>query len=84
MNGARKADNEDVELRRSSRPKSFIFVLDSLLENDEVAEPLHGQTLRSQKQLEEIFGKANLEIYKRSAAEPLPEPFRDVMVWVLY
>ena len=39
----------DGAMRRTSKPKSFIFVLDNLLEEKEQAEILKGQRLRTQR-----------------------------------
>ena len=51
---------------RHSEPSSFIFVLDNVLEEYEVAETIKGQRLRSIKELEEIFVQAGLVIHRSS------------------
>ena len=74
----------DGLMRRSSKPKSFIFVLDNLLEEHEVPEVVKGQRLRTKKQLDLIFSLAGLLVHDRSEAQAMPQDYRDVMLWALY
>ena len=42
------------------------------------------QWMRTQRQLEEIFVEAGLLVHSRTEREPMPDPFRDVVLWALY
>ena len=55
---------DDEHFTRRSEPKSFIFVLDNLPGEDEAAEVIKGQRLRTKRQLEILFSLAGLIIHK--------------------
>ena len=69
---------------RHSPPESFILILENI--RNELEEPFKnkGQWLRSQKELESLFAKAGLIIFKRSPKIEMPHEFRDIMIWALH
>ena len=69
---------------RLSTPEAFIFVLDNVLEEGEESEMLKGQRIRSKEQLEAVYEEANLIVHKCSGRQPMPEGYRDVIMWALY
>ena len=56
--------HEDGRITRKTEPKSFIVVLDNVLPAGWEAPMDKGQRFRTQKQLEAIFDKAYLKIYR--------------------
>ena len=84
MTGTKEGQQKNVRLRRYTKPKSFIFVLDNLLKDEEIGVLVKGQRMRTQRKLEELFGLAGLVTHKKTGREPMPEPNRDVMLWALY
>ena len=72
--------------RRSRRacPDSFIIVLDNVLGEGEEPYVSKGQWVRSEQQLEAIFAEAGLMTHSRTTRQTMPEPFRDVVAWVLW
>ena len=88
MNFLRKAKShlivDDERVVTRSEQKSFIFILDNLLEINEVAEVVKGQRLRTSRELETLFSSAGLIIKEKSCAEAMPSTYRDVMLWALY
>ena len=73
-----------IRVSRHSPPESFIILLDNI--RNELEEPFKnkGQWLRSQKELESLFTKAGLIIFKRSSKIEMPNEYRDIMIWALY
>ena len=80
---SRLIQDEERYTRRSKR-RSFLFVLDNLLGEHEEANVIKGQRLRTQRQLEVLFSMAGLIIHEQSEVEPMPNNYRDVMLWALY
>ena len=69
---------------RNNPPKSFIYVIDNVLSDDEMPVVWKGQRPRTLDALESIFTAAGLIIHKRSGPKEMPSPFPDLHIWALY
>ena len=70
--------------RRKSKPGSFIFLLDNVLDEGHTREPEKGQRFRTEREFEAIFAEANLIEYDHSGPKPMPGNRLNVKLWVLY
>ena len=68
MNAKRHLITEPKARTRSSHPKSYIFILDNVLEEFELkgVEPVKGERQRASSTLDKIFKDAGLKIMKKS------------------
>ena len=73
--------------RRATRqtiPRSFILVLDNLLEDGQLPFEDEGQTIRDQQTIERLFEQAGLRTHMQSEPIKLHSDFKPVMLWALY
>ena len=70
--------------RRKSKPGSFIFLFDNVLDEGHTREPEKGQRFRTEREFEAIFAEANLIEYDHSGPKPMPGNRLNVKLWVLY
>ena len=61
----RLAEDSD-RVSRNTPPKSFIFLLDNLLDTGEEPQFIKGQQVRSEEEFESIFKEAGVLVHKRS------------------
>ena len=69
---------------RHRPPESYIFVFDNLRSEEYAQFECKGQTVRSQKELEDIFSEAGLLIFKKEGPDYMPAPYGQAMAWALY
>jgi SAM-dependent methyltransferase len=63
---------------RQTGPGKYIIVFDNVRNEEEEIYEEKGQTIRTGKELEDIFDEAGLVVYKRSEREAMPKEYRDV------
>ena len=59
-------------MSRRTMPESFIFLLDNILATGEETVVIKGQQVRTERELEDIFTKVGLLVYKRTQREAMP------------
>jgi len=69
---------------RQTIPRSFILVLDNLLEDGQLPFEDEGQTIRDQQTIERLFEQAGLRTHMQSEPIKLHSDFKPVMLWALY
>jgi len=75
---------DGVRATRQSAPKSFIFVVENVRDEGEVAYTHKGQSVRTKKELETIFAEAGLAIHRTSGPSAMPGKFGEICLWALY
>ena len=75
---------EDLRQTRQVKPESFIIILDNVKEDGELMEPIKGQRVRSEHELEALYSEAGLLVHSRTEREPMPGNHRDIVAWALY
>ena len=70
--------------RRKDAPKSFVFLLDNVLEDGTTKDPEKGQRFRTSGEYEGIFNEAGLVVHEKSEPTKMPLDFLNIKVWALY
>ena len=69
---------------RGSNVRSLILVMENVAPPGETLGPFDGQITRNEKDIERVFGRADLSIYDKSDLTVLHKGYRPVRVWALY
>ena len=69
---------------RQSKPYSFIFVIDNVLEAREKPREERGERVRSKETLEGLFEKAGLIIKAKTEVKVLHKTCNPAVIWAMY
>ena len=73
-----------AEGKRAERARAYIVVLDNARNPDLGAYTEEGQTVRSQMELEAIFGQTGMKIEAKTEQIELHPEYDAIVVWALY
>ena len=59
-------------------------MLDNVKDDGEPMEPIKGQRVRSERELEALYAEAGLLVHRRTEREPMPGHHKDVVAWALH